>query len=1750
MAFFSSKRSHVAEYLRRAVQRPVSGTNPPISGLSSAGIRGAGTKGAGIRRAGERGNTISRTRPRSQPRALPSTLPRALRFEWLEAKLALDSGVVFNEIMYHPSGDNPSLEWVEIYNQMSADIDISEWKLDGAVEYEFPQGTVIPAEGYFVVAADPAALSAASGYPAAFGPYEGLLANGGEEIRLLNNSDRCVNSVEYNDAAPWPVVADGVGASLAKSDSSRSDNGPDVWTSSILVGGTPGRANFAAADDTIEATALAFDATWRYEQSGTDLGTAWRETAYDDSAWPSGPGVLYVESAALPAPKGTELTLGPQTFYFRTEFDVADPDALVSAWVTPLIDDGAVFYVNGTEIGRFNMPEGEVAYSTPAGVTGDAVLSTPIYIPTSLINAGSNTLAVEAHQHGGGSTDIVMGAEVSFETAIQHEGVSDPEVVFNEANTLAVADESWFYVELFNRDDAEGISLEGYRIETSLGRSCIFGAGDSIPYGGHLAVWESTLGFTPETGERLYLFSPDGVRILDAIEVAAHPVGRLPDGTGAWYRPTGTSPGFPNVFEIEDSVVVNEIMYHHRADWMPDYVENDEEWIELYNRSDSTVYLTGWSLADAVDYAFPAGTAIGAGEYLIVASDAAAFSAANPSIPVVGDFSGGLSNSGERILLLNSIGNPVDEVHYYDDGFWPEYADGGGSSLELRDPDADNSKPEVWAASDESANSEWQTITYTGVATASSVGPDGQWHEFIMGLIEAGEVLIDDLSVIENPSGSAVQKIQNGSFSTDDAWRFLGTHETSEIVTDPDNPGNTVLHLVATGATEHMHNHLETTLVGNVDIVNGRTYEISFKAKWIAGSPLLNTRLYFNRLAQTTLLNQPEESGTPGEANSTLETNVGPTFNDLYHSPAVPAAGEPIRVTTFVDDPDGVAGCTLWYRWNAGAWNSVSMTSYGDGKYETVLAGQGASNVMQFYVEATDNEAAVSNYPARGPESGAFLKVNDGLAATNGLHNFRILMSPEDTAYLHQSTNVMSNARLPATVIYNETEVYYDVGVRLKSSERGRNGDVRVGFNVEFNPGELFNGIHSTVAVDRSEASNPGQREYLYWTLINGAGDFISNYNDLIKVIPSDDSLTTTAILMLTRFGDELLDTQFEDGADGNLYEFELIYYPTTTVDGSPESLKQPNPDNVIQTFVRSHGTDEENYRWNFLNKINRDEDDFQPMIDFATFFGTSGTYFFDHLEEYVDVDEYLRSHALASLFGAGDSYAAGGYNHNAYFYIRPEDGKALHFAHDQDGFWNSTVSLFRCSDVQKITAQPEYMRLYYGHIYDICATTYNQSYMSYWTSHYATLLPGQDWSGHLSFINTRSNYALSQLNSAIPSVEFNITTNGGQPFTDTDNDGFVTLAGTGWVDVREVYLGDADEPLDVEWTGLDDWRIVVPLNLGENEIALKAVDFQGNIIQTDTITVTSNVDANPVPEHLRITELHYHPADPTTAELDVDPAFEDDDFEFIELLNTSTQTMDLSGVCLTDGVEFDFTDSAVTSLEPGEYVLVVENQAAFEARYGTGFPIAGEYDGKLSNGGETVALHDAFGETVHSFAYSDDAPWPEDRGRRRPVFGGDRYRRRLQRRGQLVCKHRRKRNPRRGEFPLGRARRSQRGSSGKLRRPGYRARQLGPIGHPRRSVARGRYRRRTSQFGRSRHHSRQLGLRCGRRGNARDRTSTLADALRSVHGPRFTRPHPRFDPRACRSRMDARTRIATQTVGEKDGDRRGGRPGDDADGL
>lgn len=104
------------------------------------------------------------------------------------------------------------------------------------------------------------------------------------------------------------------------------------------------------------------------------------------------------------------------------------------------------------------------------------------------------------------------------------------------------------------------------------------------------------------------------------------------------------------------------------------------------------------------------------------------------------------------------------------------------------------------------------------------------------------------------------------------------------------------------------------------------------------------------------------------------------------------------------------------------------------------------------------------------------------------------------------------------------------------------------------------------------------------------------------------------------------------------------------------------------------------------------------------------------------------------------------------------------------------------------------------------------------------------------------------------------------------------------------------------------------------------------------------------------------------------------DEFEYIELKNIGPATLNLLGVRFLNGVEFNFTGSSVTSLASGATTLVVRNLAAFTSRYGDGFNIAGEFSGQLDNGGENLLLVDATGEKILDFNY-DNAWYPITEG-------------------------------------------------------------------------------------------------------------------------------------------------------------------------
>lgn len=995
---------------------------------------------------------------------------------------------------------------------------------------------------------------------------------------------------------------------------------------------------------------------------------------------------------------------------------------------------------------------------------------------------------------------------------------------------------------------------------------------------------------------------------------------------------------------------------------------SDNQWLELTNRSGTAVDLTGWDFEDGIDFAFAPGTTLAPGERACVVRDAALFTAAFPAARVLGTFGGSMSRSGEHLVLRDALKNTVDEVRYFDSGAWPEYADGGGASLELRDLDSDNMQGGAWTASEESGRTAWKNYTYSGVAAASNGGPDGQWSEFNLGMMGAGEIWIDDISVIEN---GTTQKITDPGINSGAAWRRRGNHRASLVTPEPGNAGNNILRIIATGPTEHMHNQIETTLASAIS--NGATYQISFRARWVGGSNQLHTRCYFNRMARVNVIDRVANPGTPGAVNSRSAVNAGPTFAALNHSPGVPEAGATATISCVASDPDGIGGMTLFYSVNGGAFASTSMSTAGGGLYTGSIPGQVAGAVVQFYTRGTDTLGANEFHPALGPSSRALYKVNDGTAATNGLHNFRVITTNADRDWMHTSINVMSNDRIECTIIDRENDIYYGAGVRLKSSERGRNEAARVGYNIDFPSDALFRGVLGGVAVDRSEGVVSGQREILFDTMISNSGGPLSRYNDLIKVLSPNAALTRTAVLQLARYDDTFLDEQFENGSDGRLYEYELVYHPTTTDSGTATGNKLPQPDGVVGIGITNHGDDPERYRWHFLNKINREEDDFQPVMNYCKLFSTSGAQFETLLPQRVEVDLWLRGMAYAVLSGAGDNHAAND-AHNGIFYALP-NGKVTFLPHDMDFSFSETRSITANAQCATLTANPARRRQYFGHLHDIISTTYNNSYMATWTNHFASLDASQPWSSHLTYMTNRSNNVLSQITASIPSVAFAITT----PNPLTVAASTATVNGNGWVNVREIRVSGSVEPLTVTWTGNTTWQVSLPAAPGQSTVTLEAVNFSGTVIATASITINNTTPVAPASAaNLVVSEIMYHPTDPTTTESNA--GFTDDDFfEYLEVMNISGAVVDLAGVRFTGGIDYNF--AAGTLLQPGSRLVIAANRDAFLLRHpgaSTQLAAGAFLNGTgLVNSSENITIVNALGNVLRSFAYDDNPPWP-----------------------------------------------------------------------------------------------------------------------------------------------------------------------------
>jgi hypothetical protein len=311
-------------------------------------------------------------------------------------------------------------------------------------------------------------------------------------------------------------------------------------------------------------------------------------------------------------------------------------------------------------------------------------------------------------------------------------------VLINEVLAHAGAWPAEDFVELYNHSQQSNDISGCILTDNPATNRFVVPTGTVIPPNGLVYFTQTQMGLGLKSdGETIYLKNPEANRVLDAVRFEAQAegvsMGRWPDGASEFYPLAAATAGAANTSPHVSEIVINELMYH------PISNDDNDQFIELYNRGTNTVDLSGWKFVAGVNFTFAPGTVIASNGYLVVARNMTNLLAKYANLNAGntrGDFGGALAHGGERVALAmpefdvttnnqgeqitNTLEVVVDEVTYTDSGRWSKWSDGGGSSLELIDPRANHRLASNWADSDESAKAPWTTVEYTGVLDLGS----------------------------------------------------------------------------------------------------------------------------------------------------------------------------------------------------------------------------------------------------------------------------------------------------------------------------------------------------------------------------------------------------------------------------------------------------------------------------------------------------------------------------------------------------------------------------------------------------------------------------------------------------------------------------------------------------------------------------------------------------------------------------------------------------------------------------------------------------------------------------------------------------------------------------------------------------------------------------------------------------------------------------------------------------------------------
>ena len=1166
-------------------------------------------------------------------------------------------------------------------------------------------------------------------------------------------------------------------------------------------------------------------------------------------------------------------------------------------------------------------------------------------------------------------------------------------VVINEilphAENLAVPQ----FIELYNHSTSS-VNISGCILtDDPATNKFVIPAGTVIGPAGFVSFTQIQSGLLLNgAGETLYFIQSDGSRVLDAVQFGAQAngvsYGRWPDGANDFYAFTTRTPGTNNSAIAIGDIVINELMYD------PISGNDDDQYIELYNKGTNTVNLTGWQFTAGVTFTFPVVSLAPSG-YLVVAKNMANLFAKYPNLNsgnTVGNYSGKLSHDGELVELAqpetlngtNMISVEEDEVTYGAGGRWGEWSGGGGSSLELIDSHANHRLAANWADSDDTSKSVWTNIQTTGVLDNGANYESGILHAQV-GILDEGECLMDNITV-EDSNG--INYVTNSTFEGGNlnGWSLQGDHVRSSL----ENSGyasNYSLHLRSSDKVWTGDNSCQVALNAN-SLGSGQIATLSFEARWLHGNtePLL--RLNGNWLETTGILPVPSNLGSPGMPNSTYITNAGPAIYNVTHNPPLPASGQPVVISANVSDPDSMQNLTLYYRLDPSTiYTSVPMKDDGtggdtvphDGVFSATIPGKAANQIVAFYISATDGSGATTRFPAlrsqdNEPARECVVMFGDG--NPGGSFGVYHLWMTQTNATRWANLGNLSNEGNDCTFV-GGNRVIYNMQGRFAGSPYHQDFNTPNGnlctYDWTFNNDEMFLGATSFNKL-HVPGNSPGddaslQREQLANTLLRALG--VPWLNRRYVVVYVNGNRRGTLMEDAQVPGSDIVKEHWPNDDDGFLYKMQPWFEFAPQLSSDTASFDNQSWCNLMPYTTSGGVKKKARYRYNY--EIRRTPDSYSDftnvfsLIDAANSSGTPN--YVANLEGIANMENWMRVFAANHAAGNWDSFGAQNAQ-NLYGYIGTEGTKYsllmwdFNIVFGNSGSWSPGQNLFTLnsedSNMTAIYNNPTFLRMYWRALQELVngplnVTNSGPLLMAKYEAFVAN--------GYSGVENPTANIEpwLSQAQSSIASqlAAVNATSFVANPTVAVSNN-LAYITGMAPVNVNTIWINGAAYPLT--WTTLTSWSVAFPISNGTNELSVEGVGINGQPIVGDngSVSVTYNgTNSSPVGK-IVINEIMYAPA--------VNNA------QFVELYNNSTNTaFDLSGWQLPD-LNYTFPNGSL--IGPANFIVLAANAAAFAGAYGATNTVYDTFSGTLPSSG-ILALNTAGNVTVAEVKYENQLPWP-----------------------------------------------------------------------------------------------------------------------------------------------------------------------------